>query len=1076
MSSRARIFSWFLTLVLVFASSVSLWGQATGTVSGTVKDASGAVVPEAMVTVTQVGTQFKRFVQANSVGQYAAPLLPAGNYEVKVDKQGFTSFLQTGVVLQADSQVQVNAVLAVGGVSTQVTVDTKPSLLQTTSTTLVQVVDSEQIVNLPLNGRDVLDLVALNSGVAQAGVPTLYQGNNLGFGAYEPAISIGGTRSSSVNYMLDNADFNDTQTNLPYPFPNPDAVNQFSVQMSSFDARYGRAAGGVINAVTKSGTNKFHGSAFDFVRNYALNAANYFSGLDSLKQNQFGGTLGGPIWRDKLFFFTSYQGTRRSSANPGALRNVPSAAMENGDFSAWLKPDGTGQIYDPDTGAPFPGNIIPTDRVDPVTVKLLPLIPTSDTYQVRFPTPPTRETDDQFLVRLDQSIGERQRLWGRYYYFHYDNPAVADPKNILYATNGQVGTFSDILGGYSYAFSPRWLNVIDVSYGSENPVLRSTASDPLINLQSLGAQVINVPKVSLLDIGISGWSGISRGNAARNFVKSFQITDNVSYANGRHDLHFGVDIRLYNSGFSSYYRTGGIASFNGQQLSHKGKVNAGNAWAEFYLGVANGFTQTSAAHMDRKQPYYALFIQDNIRLTDKLTANLGLRWNPEPNPSEADNQWTTFAEGQQSTKFPNAPLGIVTYGDPGVGEVIPAKWNLFTPRVGLAYQVTPKTVVRGAYGIFYGEGMGVYLNSMVSSLPWINVESLTGVQYSQPYGADKPIDPLSFTPSSSIDFPAYATYNVPTHDLVPDYTQSWNLIVERQLADNLKFRVGYVGSKGTHLAMSQDHNAAVYGPGATSANRNSRRPFKNIGALNLGASYANSNYNSLQVTLDKRFAHGFNLLANYTFSKSIDNASYSYVGGNDGGPDPLNLRVNRAVSDFDAPHRLVVSGVWELPKLQGQNVIVRELLGGWQNNGIFTIRSGNPDTVVSGIDTNVDGVGGDFADYTYTGWKVSGDRSKQDKINEWFDTSAFSVAAPGTYGTGRRNQIRSSGAWNLDYSLFKNFPIKDLMRLQFRGELFNAFNHANLGDPNVNVNSPNFGTITSASQPRITQLALKLIF
>jgi outer membrane receptor protein involved in Fe transport len=1067
-------------LLLLAVAAGLLRAQATATIHGAVVDASGGGVPGAKVTATHLGSNQARTTYTDEAGRYLIPLLPVGTYQVRVEKTGFAPFVQQSVLLQVNTDVLVDARLEVAGTTELVTVRSEAELVQTNSSTLVQVVDRQRVADLPLNGRNVLQLVTLNAGVSDRNVPATVQGSNLGFGVYQVRVSINGARGINANFLLDNADHNEAQTNLPRPFPNVDAVQEFSVQTSSFDAQYGRGVGGIINVVTKGGTNELHGTLFEFLRNYQLNAANFFSGRDALKRNQFGGALGGPIRRDRTFFFGSYQGTRIRSATPGALRTAPSQAMKNGDFSEWLRSNGQGAIRDPLAPTQyFTGNIIPRSRFDPVSAKLLELIPVSNDprYQIRFGTPVSKTDDNQVVARVDQLLTARHRLSGRYFFLRFQNPPVILPSNILYASDGTEGDEHAVSVNHTYTVSANWLNNLNVSYNTSEPA-RLTAREPQLSLESLGSRVKNSPNANLLSVTISGWSGIGLGNVGYSRTKSFHLADSVGYATGQHNLRFGGDVRRYRTGFTSYFLTGAQVTFSGQLWSDRNLQNAGNSYAEFLLGSAANWRQLSTSHLGAINPIYALFVQDDIRLTSRFTLNLGLRYDPKLGLDEQEDQHTTFIPGRQSTAFPRAPLGLLFTGDPEVeSKVIPNDWNNLAPRVGVAWNFLPKTVLRAAYGLFYDEYMGLFYNRTIQGQPWVADATLVGpLRLSDPYAGGPLIEPDTYKPDRNLNFINFSTYAVPTRGMSSGYLQNWNLVLERELPAAVLFRIAYVGSKGTHLLMTSEANAGVFGPGATAANLNQRRPYARIGPLQLGTSSGNSSYHSLQITAQRRLHRGVSVLTNYTWAKSIDSASFGSIEGNQTGPDPLNLRNNRGPSDFDMTQRLVVSGIWELPRLAQRPVLVRTLFGGWQQNFIWTAETGTPLTARSGIDNDLNGVGGDFADYRGGDWKLGSGRSKQEQIARWFQTSVFGVNTLGTIGSGRRGQLRAPGYWNLDYSLFKTYPVRENAQLQFRAELFNAFNHANLGEPNVTVNSPTFGVISSAFGPRIIQLALKVIF
>ena len=1071
-------------------STPSAYAQATGTIYGTIYDSSGAAVPGARVAATNNATNLERAVNTGESGQFTLPLLPVGVYSVKVEGNGFNPYQQTEVLLQVNTSVQVNATLQVRTATEQVVVTADQTLVQANSTTLVQVVDQRRIADLPLNGRNILQLTTLNAGVADSGAAgSTIQNSTLGAGMYNVSISVNGARGDGTNYLLDNADNNDSYTNIASPYPNPDAIQEFSIQSSTFDAQYGRNVGGVVNVVTRSGSNQLHGSLFEFLRNKSLNAANFFSGRDALKRNQFGGSFGGPIYipklydgRNRSFFFFSYQGTRISSATPGALVTAPSDAMKRGDFSAWLTADGRGAIRDPlSLGQYFPNNQIPVSRFDPVAAKLLTYMPSSTTsnYNYRFQTPSQLINDDQIVVRLDHSLTDKQRLSFRYFRLLYDQPWVFIPDNLLYLVAGQTGPTHNATLNYVNTISPRLVNEFGATHQGLWPV-SSPPSDLSVNFPSLGAKTL-IASQPTMDVTISNWSGVTLGTPFRGPDPSntLQFADNLSYSTGRHSLRMGADFRRFTRSHLSFFRSGGAATFSGQILSDPGRSTAGNAFAELLLGRTASWIQSSVSDWKPNNNYVALYLQEDFRITPKFTLNLGLRWDPRLPFKEPADKEMAFLPGQQSTRFPNAPLGLVFLGDAPIRDhVVPPDYNNLAPRVGFAYQAMPKTVIRAAYGVFYTQDPSIILNRGAQGQPFVRQTTLNASEnpLSNIYGSQSPLDPNPFVPASNFVFDPYGTWALPSTTLVTGYMQNWNFIVERQLYNNLLFRVGYVGSKGTSLMNTVEVNPGIYGPGATAANLNQRRPYQPIGALQLGLPSGFSNYHALQLTVEKRFSQGFSVLANYTYSKSIDNTSFSNGGGNSGGPDAFNFNANRGLSDFDIPQRLVISGIVEHPKLSKSNALLRSVAGGWQSNFIFVAAEGTPLTILSGVDNALTGVGGNWADLTGVDWRSPDDRSKEQEIQQWFNPAAFRQNAIGTVGSGRRNQLRGPGRWNVDYSVFKYFSITEKVRLQARGEFFNIFNHANLGNPTTTVTSTNFGRITAASSPRIIQLALKLMF
>ena len=760
------------------------------------------------------------------------------------------------------------------------------------------------------------------------------------------------------------------------------------------------------------------------------------------------------------------------------MRTTPTDAIKRGDLSAFLGADGNGRIRDPDAaGQYFPNNQIPAARFDPVSAKLLAFIPasTASGYQYRFGTPTTRNDDDQILLRADHLINTRNRLSARYFLMAVDRPWVTIPDNLLFVTAGQQGHVHSITATHTYT-SSRFLNELGFTFHGSTP--NSTPPADLPTFESLGARVKTVPSFPTMVLSISNWSGIDLGLGYYNGQRTYQASNSSTYVTGRQNLRFGVDYKNLLLDKSSFFLTGGTASFTGQLLSDPGRTNAGHSFAEFLLGRQASWRQQSAWSEFLYTNLVAVYAQDDIRFTSKLTVNLGLRWDPKFDSYETGKKRTTFEPGRQSTVFPNAPRGLLFQGDAGYeNHIVPRDWNNLAPRIGFAYQVIPQTVIRGAYGIFYDQFMGIFNNRSAQAEPFIRQNIIqTPPSLANPYGSAQPLEPAAFVPPANYAFSAFSTWALPTRKMVSGYMQNWNFIIERQLAGDLLVRAGYVGSKGTHLLNASEVNPALYSPGATAANLNERRIYQPIGGLQLGRSDAWSKYHSLQLTATKRYNRGVTVTAHYTWSKSIDITSYASVEGNAAGPDPFNFNRNRGLSDFDIPHRFVVSGVWELPRFKDNHAVVRSVVGGWQQNFIFTAAKGVPFSALSGVDNALMGIGGNFADLTGQDWRLPGGRSQGEQSAAWFNRSAFRTNLVGTVGNGGRNQLRGPGSWNLDYSLFKNFPFNERVRLQVRGEMFNLFNHTRLGNPVNSFSSPQFGSINSALDPRIVQLAAKIIF
>lgn len=1074
-------------VVSTFAGSA--FAQATGTVHGVVRDASGAVVPAARVVVTNVDSNQSRTLTSSGEGQYLAPMLPVGNYNIKVEKEGFQAFLQTGVTVAVNLNIQVDATLALTAAVSEITVNAAPPLVQSTTTNLVQIVGQREMVDLPLNGRNVLQLTAMDAGITNdpRAAEGVLQGATVGQGFYNVIISANGSRPNQSNYLLDNVDNNDNYTNINAPYPNPDAVEEFSVQTSSFDAQYGRGIGAVINVVTRSGSNTIHGSAFEFLRNYKMNARNFFTGIDSLKRNQFGGSLGGPLvfprvynGKNKTFLFGSYQGTRQRVAT-SQIVTAPSAAMEQGNFSAWLGANGVGVINDPLSGQPFPGNIIPVSRFDPVSAKLLNYFPpsSSSNYQMLLPTPSTELDDDQITARIDHNISDVQHVSFHYFRVNYDNPYLTLPNNLLWINVGSKDVYQSGVFNHTYLFSSRLLNEFSIGLHRSTALLIPPADlSNCCSLSGLGGRVQTVPQNENLAISISGWTGVTEAFHRDQRQTTYLASDNVSYTLGRHHLRFGGDVQRYRIDYTSYFDADPAVTFGGQVTGVSGKTNAGNGFADFVLGAFTTFRQQSISGYRLYNTFSGFYIQDDAQLTSKLSINIGLRWQPTLFQTDKFHQITMFSPGSQSTAFPSAPPNLLFYGDKGVGNpLVPDDWHVFAPRLGLAYQASPRLVIRSAYGIFFDQYMMIASNRTMQAPPWVDQVSLGATGYlANPYGSGTPISVEHGSPSPNVPFIPYSVFALPSQALVPAYTQSWNFVLERQITSDLVVRAAYVGSKATHLMLTAEINPAIYGAGATVGNENQRRIYPLIAGMQLGEPGGWATYQGGQFSVDKRFRHGFMVKANYTVSKSIDIGSYGTAETNTIGPNPFNWNANRGPSDFDYPQRLVLSGVWAHPELKNWNPVLRTVLGGWQSNFIYTAQAGTPLNIVSGVDNSLSGVGADMADLTGTSWRLDDSRTEAAKILQWFNPAAFKQNTVGTFGTGGRNQLRVPGTSNLDYSLFKNFAIREKAKLQYRGEFFNVLNHTNLGAPSNSVVSTTFGRISSASAPRIIQMSLKLVF
>jgi hypothetical protein len=1041
--------------------------EPTGTIAGTVLDPSQAAVPGAKVTATALSTGLTRTTSSGADGGYVFPLLPVGLYSVDVEAQGFRRFEQKGIQVQADQSATVTLNLQIGSSTETVSVEANAELVETRSGTLSKVVTQQSIIELPLNGRNAAALVLLAPGTAD-----LTAGNARGSGDTQQtatypgaqSISSNGSRADDINYNLDGGSNQDHYTNVNNPFPNPDAVEEFSVQTNSYSAEYGRGAGAIVNVVTKSGTNQLHGSAFEFLRNGDLNARNFFaSSHDLLKRNQYGGSLGGPIKKDRLFFFGTYQGTVLRNVALANTATVLSDAQRSGNFSSVTR-----QLVDPTNGQPIPGNIIPASRIDPVAAKLLQYVPNSTrsdsliTYDL-----PQRDGEQQTMGRVDYNLS-KQRLYGRYFYSAYTHDPTVGSVNLIEARNGYSDRNQSVSFSDTYNVRPTLLNNFIFSFNRINGTILSGAP---FSFPSIGIPIAasTPPEMALT---VTGYFSIGTGHPGHFNRQNFHFTDSVHWIKGAHEIAVGGDLMKMQVDLINTFRQNGNFRFRGTSYS-------GDPRADFLLGWADRFIQGGGEYAARRGTLGSLFFQDNYRVTPKLVLNLGVRWDPFRPYSDTLGRTECYRPGLTSQRFPNAPPGYLFEGDSGCpsGGSAPSYWQ-FAPRIGFAYNVggTGKTTIRGGFGLFYQPPFVEAYNNMVDSAPWSPQVQIFGIPFDNPYANYPnpfPAQYAPFVPPSNVKFiipPSLAVSYTP--DWKPGRTMSWNLTVEHQLRNDLLIRAGYAASKGTHLGYNSDVNAPLASPTATTGNESDRRPNQNFQEVVQDISGVNSIYNALQVSMEKRFSHGFGVSANYTFAKSIDEVSYltDLCGVNV--INPYNVRQYRAVSDFNVPQRLVLNYLWQLPS--PKEGVMKALFGGWETSGIWNWQSGFPLNITSNDDRSLSAVGNDLADQVGPRSYTSGPLSA--RVAQWFNTASFTSARLGTFGNAGRNILVGPRTFNIDFSAHKLFTIRERWRFQYRAEFFNFLNHTQLNNPDTGVIDSNFGRITSARSPRIIQMALKMIF
>jgi hypothetical protein len=1081
-------------LAVLFASAVApalLAQTATATLSGVVRDAQGAVVVQASVTAIQTDTQLSRQVTSSSSGDYTITNLPAGPYKVQASSPGFKTAVLQNITLQVNQTAQLNVVLEVGAVSEQINVNADVPLLATETSSVGQVIENRSVEGLALNGRQFWQLVALTPGATYTpgGESTRTGGSSIRSSVVN--VQINGVGFIYNGWLLDGADITEYEQGGTNVQPNVDALAEFKVFSANMPAEYGHTPN-VVSAITKSGTNQFHGTLFEFLRNDNLDARNFFAvSKNVLKRNQFGGVIGGPIKRDKVFFFADLETTRQRQ---GLVFNdiLPSDANRTGNFS------GSRAIIDPSTGAAFSNNVIPTSRISPQAQFFLPFMPTQQQGQFNAPQSLDIYKGD---VKIDAQVTSADRLSGRY---SIADNTEADPNQYPALgiqplhSRGQNAVLS-----WTRLINPRWLNEARFAYYRDYFLFGAVL--PGTNyLQQAGItgfeQTQLSPSFPLITLsGFTGFNGSGSNSLPKaNRIRTWQYSDSVSYSSGRHNIKLGGQLYHQSHGF-----------YNGQ--SQEGQFAfttnfTGNSFADYLLGYPSSvFRAYPLALYGNYTDQWSIFAQDDFRVMQNLTLNFGLRWayNPFFNGINGQTSAFDYSTGKvivpttssgaliDPIAQPETPLLLPLFSDRMIGtnqlglpqSIRKTGSGQWLPRFGFAWRPngSDKLVVRGAYGIF-----DEYLDTNLT-LQWAKVPPFEITQtvnntvpkpsfnwanpfQGQPLVAANP-NPGKPCAGSGLVLLTCVTPNVYSApgDLQQTYIQQWNFAVQDQLMKNLSLTVAYVGNKTTHAQLiSVPDNVPDPGPGAIQ----SRRPYQQWSQFFIGNTNGNANYHALQVTLERRFSAGYQLLASYAFSKCLDQ------GSNQGGPITVSfLSANRAVCDYNIPNTLTVSSLYELPFGRGRsflsnaNGFVDALLGGWQLAGILTARSGLPFTpVISGDQANT-GVGSQRP-------TLVGDPSAVNQtVSSWFNPNAFTTPTRYTYGNSGRNILTADALIQLDMTLEKRFKLFESSQLEFRAEAFNLLNRPTFNAPNATIGSASAGVVTSTlNANRILQLALKLYF
>jgi hypothetical protein len=1058
-------FRTLLVVVLPLLASITVAAQThRASLRGTIYDTNGAAIPRVAVSLTSVATGETRNVTSGNAGEYAISSIPPGLYQLEAEKTGFNK-LNYRLELLVNEDRRQDITLNVGGPDVVSIDSTFEAPLKRDTASLGTVIENRQITGLPLDGRNFYELSLLVPGA----VPPA-QGS-AGSVRGDFAFSVNGAREDANNFLLDGVYNIDPKLNTFGVRPSVDAIREFEMLTSTYDASFGRNPGAQVNVVLNSGSNDFHGSLFEFHRNAALDARNFFAPSSEPKpkyiRNQFGGALGGPIKRDKTFFFADYEGTR-SREGVTRVTNVPTAEERAGNFSQSV----FGVPTNPFTGQPFANGRIPDFLINPVgraIAALYPLPNRNVSFQNFVSSPVLRDDNDSFDVRVDHNLTERADLAFRYSFGDRNlfEPFTGPSFSAIPGFGDTVRRRSqNSMVALTFVLTP---NFVNESRGAFSRVAGSVTQEASVLNSQVGLPTISprARDLGLTFITLTGFSPLGdEGNNPQNSVTNvYQFLNNSSYVRGDHLIKFGVDLR-----FSQQNAFRDVESRGRIQFSPFTQIT-GNALGDLLLGLP---LVTSIARVDNPQQVrtesYNFFINDSYRVTPRLTLVGGLRYEYNSPPVDAADRATIYDVATRNL----VPVG--TNGVPRSG--FDADKNNFAPRVGFAWSIGDDqvTVLRGGYGIYYDQS------------PLAPAEAL---YFNSPFFDNNIFFPLPGLPLMVNDpWPAFFPFALPDsalaiqRDLRTGYMQHWNLNVEHQLGSRSVLEVAYVGSKGTKLLTARDINQpqpSVLPPGLPFV----PRPDFRFDDIDLLESRGNSNYHALQARFQQRLSHGLTALASYTWSKSIDDASnfFSSAGDPNFPQNSYNVAAERGRSNFDVRHRLSLSYSYALPFGQGRQYLaddgwVSTLLSGWETYGIVTLQSGRPFTVAllseidnSGTGRSILGFGANDRPNVVSNPDLSNPTTLQ-----WFNTAAFAFPAPGTFGNAGRNILDGPGFQNVNVSLMKNTKLTERVKLQFRAEAFNLFNHPNFNLPDNFLGSPTFGRISSARDPRHIQFGLKLLF
>ncbi|HKD59504.1 MAG TPA: carboxypeptidase-like regulatory domain-containing protein [Terracidiphilus sp.] len=1182
-NNRKQLLALCLVIIVGLAGPGVMLGQGTnGSLTGQITDPADAAIPNAAVTLTNLGTNLVQTENSDSSGVYLFKLVPPGTYSLRIAASGFADYLQSGIVINANLYATQNVHMKIGTAGQTVSVTAEAALINTTSAELGMTVNQESVTELPLNGRDPSTLALLAPGMVD-GV------NKLGFvvqGGFafptEQAASANGGRVGSTYYMLDGVSNMDNYDAVNSPTPNPDATQEFRLISSNFSAVYGFSPGGVVSMATRSGSNQWHGGLFEFLRNQDLNAKNWNNKqLDPLKRNTFGGYFGGPALKNKLFFFFNYQGRREVGVGSANATTVPTQQMLNGDFSglvtyalahnpscAGSTSPSCGYLYGPfKTVNGVPNQLIGgAAALDQVAVQFtndgLPghtsaasgtgATPSSGQNligQMYYNAAAIKDNYDEYTARVDYDLSKDQRITLRSFVDELVQPSGDVPGNVLSVLNltnwnqgfGEKMWYLNEIAQHTWTVNPTTVNTATILWTQQSAHNAAAVKDHS-GKNMCWSRYIEVTEISgscyMEGFSVNGFNG-GWTEPSQEVRGTMGFSDTFIKTIHRHTISAGMDLMKQSAVENTQYPTQPIISFGGGYT--------GNGMADWLLGYMSGFTQGAGEIADIKGWQVNPYVNDEFRVIPGLTLTLGLRWDPDLAPTSVGGRGAAFVVGQQSTQFPNAPTGIIFPGDKGMNaQLRPSNYGYWEPRVGVAYQPKnlPRTSFHAGFGLFTGPVPYSSYNHVADVAPFSAIlgppaPSGSPICYTDPtmtvqtncaansgqaiagymnfqhpwktssFGTNgvSPFPPFASIgykpPSSYNNFPANLALGASfSRNYKAGITEAWNVSAEHQISPVMAVRLAYVGSESYHQSYIVDDNRAIYCSTCNSGGHGSAVPYSNFGYLLEQRSGATASFNSLQATFDRHLAHGLQAQSSFTWQKTIDVASSSNISfGTPELDNPFDLRWNRGISSLSIPFTWTSNFVYQTPRLKGQSLLVRELVGGWELSPIITLQSGTPFSIQGGnsnwwnthapIDATQNGTGsgcksncpGDRAD------RVAGQPlkvrqgSRSQWVKQYFNPAAFVPIHDGTFGTSGRNLIQGPPSFNIDSSLMKNWSILEKYQVQFRFELFNAFNHPVMGNPDTwpndfggTLGQINAGAGSAANASRIGQAALKFSF